>query len=138
MKRTLFFTIAGGLISGLGVAWAAARDDQRGKSNAPQAAKGAQEPRTGSDHGHDAHRQAIRQSARAFVRAFNEGDAKAVAALWTEQAEFVDDGGLVLRGRPAIEKAYAELFKAKPKARMEVQTETVHFPSPNTAIEEGL
>jgi uncharacterized protein (TIGR02246 family) len=138
MKRTWFFIIAGGLIAVLGVAWAAARDHQPEKSKAPQAATGAQEPRTGRDSGHDADRQAIHQSVRAFVRAFNDGDAKAVASLWTEQAEYVDDGGMVLHGRPEIEKAYAELFKTHPKARMDVQTQSVHFPSPNTAIEEGL
>jgi uncharacterized protein (TIGR02246 family) len=134
MKHRLFFLLAGGLIAGLGVAWAAARDGQPTKAQAPEAAKRATEMETGSD----ADRQAIHQSARAFVRAFNDGDAKAVAALWTEQAEYIDDGGAILRGRPAIEKSYAELFKSQPKARIEVQTESVHFPSPNSAIEEGL
>ena len=137
MKRKLFYVLAAGLIAGLGVAWAAARDDQPEKVKAPETAKGAREPQT-SDGEHDADRQAIHQAARAFARAFNDGDARAVAALWTEQAEYVDDSGAVLHGRAAIEKAYAELFKTHPKARMDVQTETVHFPSPNTAIEEGL
>jgi uncharacterized protein (TIGR02246 family) len=134
MKQRLFFLLAGGLIAGLGVAWAAARDGQPAKAQAREAAKRAAEPQTGSD----ADRQAIHQSARAFVKAFNDGDATAVAALWTEQAEYIHDGGAILRGRLAIEKSYAELFKSQPKARIEVQTESVHFPSPNTAIEEGL
>jgi uncharacterized protein (TIGR02246 family) len=134
MKHRLFFLLAGGLIAGLGVAWAWARDDNAVKGQAREPAKGTAETQTGSD----ADREAIHKSARAFVRAFNDGDVKAVAALWTEQAEYVDDGGVVLHGRPEIEKAYAELFKTHPKARMDVQTQSVHFPSPNTAIEEGL
>jgi uncharacterized protein (TIGR02246 family) len=138
MKRKLFFLLAGGLIAGLGVAWAAARDDQTGKAQTQKAVKGASKPQASGDKEHDPDRQAIHQSARAFVRAFNEGDAKAVASLWTEQAEYVDDSGAVLHGRPAIEKAYAELFKAHPKARIDVRPESVHFPTTNTAIEQGL
>jgi uncharacterized protein (TIGR02246 family) len=138
MKRRLFYLLAGGLLAGLGVAWAAARDDQPAKAQSPQAANGAPAPQTDSDRKHDADRQAIHQAARAFVRAFNDGDAKAVAALWTEQAEFIDDSGAVLQGRAAIEKAYAEFFKAQPKARIAVQPDYVRFPAPNTAIEEGL
>jgi uncharacterized protein (TIGR02246 family) len=138
MNHRLFYILAGGLIAGVCVAWAAAGDDQPTKAQAPEATTGAAAPQTGGDGEHNTDRQAVHQSARAFVRAFNDGDAKAVAALWTEQAEYVDESGAELRGRPAIEKAYAELFKAQPKGRIEVQDESIHFPSPNTAIEEGL
>jgi uncharacterized protein (TIGR02246 family) len=137
MKRRFIGILAGGLLASLGVVWAA-RNEQPAKPQARQSAQGAQEPQSPSDKAHDPDRQAIHDSARAFVRAFNDGDAKAVAALWTEQAEYVDDSGMVLHGRAEIEKAYTELFKSQPKARIDVQTETVHFPSPNTAIEEGL
>jgi uncharacterized protein (TIGR02246 family) len=138
MKRKLFCILASCLVAGFGVAWAAGRDDQPAKAQAPAAAKREPKPQAGSDKGHDADRQAIHRAAQAFVRAFNEGDAKAVAALWTEQAEYVDERGAVLRGRAAIEKEYAELFKAHPKARIDVRPQSVHFPTPNTAIEEGV
>src|SRR5262249_46411847 len=138
MRRKLFYLLAGVLIAGLAVAWAAARDDQPAKAQAAQAGKGGTRPQTGSDEKNDADRQAIHQSAQAFIRAFNDGDAKAVAALWTEQAEFVDESGAILRGRAEIEKTYAELFKAHPKARIDVRPGSVHFPSSNVAIEEGV
>jgi uncharacterized protein (TIGR02246 family) len=138
MRRSLFYLFAGALIAGLGVTWAAARDDQPTKEPARAAANAVPVAESGGDPGSDSDRQAIHDSARAFVRAFNEGDARAVADLWTQRAEYVDESGAILRGRPAIEKAYAQLFKAQPKARIEVQTESVHFPSANTAIEEGL
>jgi uncharacterized protein (TIGR02246 family) len=135
MNRWLFSLLAGTSLAGLGIAWAAGRDGQPTKA---ETANAAQDPQSGSNSSREADRQALHQSARAFVRAFNDRDAKAVAALWTEQAEFVDDRGTVLRGRPAIEKGYAELFKAHPKVRVEVRSDSVHFPSPNTAIGEGL
>jgi uncharacterized protein (TIGR02246 family) len=52
---------------------------------------------------------------RAYDEAVNNNDAAAVAALFTNDAVFVTDTGLVY-GRQAIEKWYAEVFKAwRPK-----------------------
>jgi uncharacterized protein (TIGR02246 family) len=138
MNRRLFCILAGGLLAGLGAAWAASGDNRPAKVRAPGGPDAAPRAQAGGEGTHDADRKAIQESTRAFVQAFNNGDAKAVAAFWTEQAEFVDDRGTVLRGRPAIEKAYAELFKAEPKARIDVRGELIRFPSPNSAIEEGL
>jgi uncharacterized protein (TIGR02246 family) len=45
-----------------------------------------------------------------YDEAVNNNDAAAVAALFTEDAVFVTDGGL-LHGRQAVEKQYAEWFK---------------------------
>src|SRR5262249_11266725 len=74
----------------------------------------------------------------AFARDFNAGDAKAIAAHWTENGEFEDDTGVHLRGRAAIEKAYAELFKEHPKGKIQVEVGSIHFPAKDLAIEEGL
>src|SRR5262245_6818051 len=54
---------------------------------------------------------AVRKSAEAFVATFNKGDARALAAFWTKDAEFVGPDGEVIRGRAAIEKDHAEFFK---------------------------
>jgi ketosteroid isomerase-like protein len=45
-----------------------------------------------------------------FAVAFNNNDAAALAALYTEDAVLVNDSGPVY-GRQAIEKWYADLFK---------------------------
>jgi uncharacterized protein (TIGR02246 family) len=137
MKCKSFFLLAGALIAGLGIAWTATRDDHSARAQEPGAGKGAPKAQGGNDREHETDRQAIHQSAQAFVRAFNDGDARAVASLWTDQAEYVDESGAVLRGRAEIEKAYTELFKAHPKTRIDVRPQSVHFPSPNVAIEEG-
>src|SRR5262245_28581417 len=52
----------------------------------------------------------IRKQAADFVRAFNKGDAKTLAALWTEEGEYIDDDGTTYRGRAAIEEVYADFF----------------------------
>jgi uncharacterized protein (TIGR02246 family) len=90
------------------------------------------------DPARDADREAILQSGRDFKAAFEKGDAKAVAALWTEQGEYESEDGEVLRGRAAIEAAFAAHFKASPAGKSEVKVDSIRFPSRDTAIEEGL
>jgi hypothetical protein len=44
----------------------------------------------------------ITDSAKAFVDAFHKGDAKAVAAFWMPDGDYVDEHGRILKGRKAI------------------------------------
>jgi uncharacterized protein (TIGR02246 family) len=83
-------------------------------------------------------RAAIQKAVRSFVDAFEKGDAKAVAAHWTENGEYISDDGTTLRGRAAIEKEYAANFNArKTKVKIDIEVDSVRFPSRDTAIEEG-
>ncbi len=81
---------------------------------------------------------AIRATADAFLKAFNRGDAKAVAALWTENGTLADDRGQWFKGRRAIENEYAAFFKQQPGAKMEVAIQSLDFPAPGVAVEDGL
>jgi uncharacterized protein (TIGR02246 family) len=116
--------LAGGLLAALTIGFLSARDNADPKQPA--------DPRRAGDE------QAVRAASRDFVAAFNKGDAKAVAALWTEQGECHDAAGEPIRGRAAIEQAFAEFFKENPKAKIEVLIESVRFPAPDLAIEEGV
>lgn len=98
----------------------------------PNGAKPAAEP---ADRPAD--REAVRQASREFQEAFNRGDAKAVAALWTENCLYSGDDGSTLRGRAALEKAFAEHFQAHPKLKMDVAIGSIQFPARDAAIEEG-
>ncbi len=80
---------------------------------------------------------AIRKTAAAFAKAFNSGDAKAVAAFWTKDGEYVGPDGDTLRGRAAITKGYAEFMKNNPGARLEVTIDSVRLLGRHTALEEG-
>jgi uncharacterized protein (TIGR02246 family) len=81
---------------------------------------------------------AIRASADAFVQAFNRGDAKAIAELWTADGSLADDQGRLLKGRKAIENEYTAFFKAHPGVKMEVAVQNVELPAPGMAIEDGI
>jgi uncharacterized protein (TIGR02246 family) len=87
---------------------------------------------------HAADREAIAKSARDFADAFNAHDAKAVAALWTENGESRDADGSMVVGRAAIEKAFADAFKANPSGKVEVLVKSIRFPAKDLAVEEGL
>jgi uncharacterized protein (TIGR02246 family) len=80
---------------------------------------------------------AIRESSRAFVAAFDKGDAKAVAALWTEDGEFIDESGEAFTGRAAIEKEYATFFAANSGVKLKLTIDSLKRLSADTAIEDG-
>ena len=80
---------------------------------------------------------AIHAESQTFVAAFNKGDAKAVAALWTEDGEYIDDTGRSFVGREAIEEGYAEFFAGNPNAKIQITIDSLRLLSDDTAIEDG-
>ena len=82
-------------------------------------------------------REAIEQSAQAFVTAYNAGNAEAIAALWTPEGEY-SVGNQTFKGRAEIKKLYEEHFKANPGTRMEVKVQSVRNLAPNLVLEEGI
>jgi uncharacterized protein (TIGR02246 family) len=86
---------------------------------------------------HDADVKAIRAVVDAFARGYNAKDAQALGALFTEEAEIEDEAGEVTRGRAAIVARFARLFAEDQGGRLSISAETLHFPGPGLAIEEG-
>lgn len=82
-------------------------------------------------------RAAIRAVAKSFIAAFERGDAAAAAGHLTAGAEMVTADGETVRGRAAIQKAYADHFTKNPKHTVAVDPESLRFTSRDTAIEEG-
>jgi uncharacterized protein (TIGR02246 family) len=81
--------------------------------------------------------QAVRQADGAFMEDYNKGDAKALAARFTEQAEIVTSDGLRIRGRDQIGERLAQTFAANPGAKLEIAADSIEFLSPDVAKEEG-
>ena len=77
------------------------------------------------------------RSPRTFTRAFNAGDAKAVAALYTDDAELIDEYGERIQGRPAIQDFYSALFNERKGATIEISVASLRFLGPDVAKEEG-
>ncbi len=93
--------------------------------------------------GAEADRQAadeatIRKAVESYVAAFNQGDAKALAALWSPEAVYTNPAsGEQAVGREAIEKQFAGVFADAKGAKLEAKTDSVRFVSPNVAVEQG-
>jgi uncharacterized protein (TIGR02246 family) len=80
---------------------------------------------------------AIQKEVAASVVAFNKRDAKASAAFWTKDGEYVDESGQAIVGRDAIEAYFAAIFKARPDAKLQLITDSVRLVSDSVAIEDG-
>jgi uncharacterized protein (TIGR02246 family) len=81
---------------------------------------------------------AIRSAVEAYVAAYNQGDAKALAALWSPEAVYTDrQTGDELVGRAAIEAQFAAVFAEDKGAQLAATTESIDFVSPGVAIERG-
>jgi uncharacterized protein (TIGR02246 family) len=80
---------------------------------------------------------AIRKEVAASVIAFNKRDAKASAAFWTKDGEYVDESGQAVVGRVAIEAYFAAIFTARPEAKLQLVTDSVRLVSESVAIEDG-
>jgi uncharacterized protein (TIGR02246 family) len=79
----------------------------------------------------------IRQAALDFATAFNSGDAPAIAAHWTEDAEYTDESGRAVVGRAAIQEKYAQFFAEHKGARIQIAIESLRLLSDCAAIEDG-
>jgi uncharacterized protein (TIGR02246 family) len=84
-----------------------------------------------------ADRDAIRAMVGQFRDAFQKGDAAAAAAFMTAEAEIIPDEGDALKGRDAIQKAYAEFFKKTSRPKVTLDVDSLRFTSRDTAIEDG-
>ena len=81
--------------------------------------------------------EAIKALVDAFTKAFNAGDAKAVAATYTETALVVDERGGRVEGRGAIRDQYAASFADSPGSKIAIRVDSLRFLGPETALEEG-
>jgi uncharacterized protein (TIGR02246 family) len=132
--RTGIVLLGGLAVAAIWLGFAASQPGTAGQpltgTTAPPAAKASPEDRP-------ADREGVKKALEAFVAAFGKGDAKVVGELFTAAGEYVSDDGTAIRGRAAIEKDYAEFFAKNPENLLDVEVETVRFPSRDTAVVEG-
>jgi uncharacterized protein (TIGR02246 family) len=81
---------------------------------------------------------ALQKNAEAFVEAFDKGDAKAVAAFFTEDGDIIDQDGRQIKGRAAIEKTYAKVFADAKGAKLFIKITSLRVVSSDLALEDGL
>jgi uncharacterized protein (TIGR02246 family) len=92
---------------------------------------------TAAESSRSADLSAVTGSADVFRDAYHKGDAKAIGALFSPAAEFIDSGGDIYHGSAAIETAFAELFAETQPGRMKIDVEAVRYLGPGVLAEEG-
>lgn len=129
MNFRLPFAIAAMALALCGETWA--QDKNAPKTEAKPEAKAA------APAANEAELTAIRETGASFDKAFDAGDAKAVAEHWSTDGEFVDESGRRLEGREAIAKEFGAFFAANPGAKIHSKTTSLRLVNAETAIEEG-
>jgi uncharacterized protein (TIGR02246 family) len=134
MRRHL---ISIGVIVGLsaGIAQYVQSQSEPPKQASSAGPSGQGKARPGADRSAD--EAAIRANIAQFVKAYNAGDAKAVAALFTPDGQAVDKDGDAAEGREAIAKTFADIFAEMPEKQLEVFVESIRFLGPDLAMEVG-
>ena len=75
----------------------------------------------------------IRDLLKAVTQAYNQADAKELAARFTDDAVLIDQDGNEVRGRDSIGRHYAEAFGNGPTCKISGKVGAVHFLSPDVA-----
>lgn len=109
-----------------------APEKQRGEKQQGEATPAA------ASNAHAADEQEIRQLAQSYMKAYAEGDGKKLASHFTQDAEYVDEDGVVTLGRAALEEQLSANFAENPGETLKVKTESYRFISPVTAIVDGV
>ena len=96
------------------------------------------EQRVKAKAGADAPAPAKGQRVQEFIAAFEKGDAKAVAAFWTEDADYVDQVGRQYKGRAAIEAMYAKAFAGQKGMKLNIVVTSARMVGADVALEDGV
>jgi uncharacterized protein (TIGR02246 family) len=120
-----------GLLAAMGVGAAAWTVVAQNTSKSTATAKAVAEDKA------DPQQEEILKRAKLFLDAFNKRDAKAVASLFTADAEMVERDGGILTGRKEIEESFQDVFKEHPKGKISLAVDSLRRVAPTVYIEEG-
>lgn len=83
-------------------------------------------------------KEAIQKTIESYIEAFNKGDAKALAAHWVENGDYINAEGRQIKGRDAIQKEYEIFFANAPQPSLEITITSIYFANDNLVIEDGI
>lgn len=80
---------------------------------------------------------AITNQAAKYEKAYNAGDAKALAQFFTDDVEYTDENGQLTQGRSDIEDLLKTTFAQNKGAKLDVQVDSVRPLAPGVIEEKG-
>ncbi|HSI84988.1 MAG: SgcJ/EcaC family oxidoreductase [Candidatus Methylacidiphilales bacterium] len=80
----------------------------------------------------------ITKNAEAFIAAFKKGDAKAVAAFWAPDGDYLNVDQEHFQGREEIEKVFAKNFALSKGQSIRIEVQGAYSPAADVVIEDGI
>lgn len=93
------------------------------------------EKRPSNDSG--AELAALQAANKAFVKAFNHRDADAIAAMWDEDGDYIDETGTRYAGRDAIHSEFEHYFHTSYGRKIKLHADSVRFLRPDIVLIDG-
>jgi uncharacterized protein (TIGR02246 family) len=103
----------------------------------PRPADAAGQEQSKAQAGKAGDEQAIRKAATGLVQAMNKGDLDALMAFWTPDADYMDETGKVTRGKEALTALFKKGLAENKGSKITGKTNSLKFPRPEVAIEDG-
>ena len=74
---------------------------------------------------------------RKYEEAYNKGDAKTLAGLYSDDVDYIDQDGAEVKGRDAMEKLLADNFQQNPGVKLAITTEEIKQLTPDVKVTRG-
>ena len=81
--------------------------------------------------------KAVSALIESWLAAHNQGDARALAGFYAEDADFVGIDGQVVKGRDAVVAMYANVFAQLPGNKAKISLSSRRFITPDTVVDDG-
>jgi uncharacterized protein (TIGR02246 family) len=75
---------------------------------------------------------------RKYEEAYNKGDAKTLAKLYSDDVDYIDQDGAEVMGRDAMERLLADNFQQNPGAKLAITTEEIKQLTPDVKVTRGF
>ena len=83
-------------------------------------------------------KQATDDDGRKYEEAYNRGDAKTLARLYSDDVDYIDQDGAEVKGRDAMEKLLADNFQQNPGVKLAITTEEIKQLTPDVKVTRGF
>jgi uncharacterized protein (TIGR02246 family) len=81
--------------------------------------------------------QAVQKAIDAYTAAFNKGDLDAILAIWSMNAEYIDETGKSIKGRDALGELFKKVLKESQGSKLQIKTSALRFVKDDVALQDG-
>lgn len=86
---------------------------------------------------HDVDVSSLKASSNVYIDAFANGDVEKLLSMWEDNAVYTDQFGNVYRNKSELKGQYEQFFQQYGGQALQIDLQSIAFPTDNTAIETG-